>query len=268
MNNDADPTKPDSGEHDIRALSAFADNELSAGQRAATLEWLANDPKAAARVAHYRTQRTALTAMLAASGEGTRSLVLLSSTRWWRHAGMAVAWMGMGVALGCATGWFSPSVWIDQPVFVDWADAAYAVYAPEQRHAVEVAAADEDHLARWLSTRLGRPLAIPSLRRYGYSLIGGRLLPGEAGPAALFMYQNAIGVRLTLYIATVRQNLMTSRLFRKGNRNSIYWTSQGMGYALTGQVSDARLQSMKIDVDSALGDAVPKRSEGSEDSNP
>ena len=37
MNNDADPAKPDSGEQDIRALSAFADNELSAGQRAATL---------------------------------------------------------------------------------------------------------------------------------------------------------------------------------------------------------------------------------------
>jgi hypothetical protein len=40
------------------------------------------------------------------------------------------------------------------------------------------------------------------------------------------------------------------------NRNSIYWTSQGMGYALTGQVSDAQLRSMKIDVDSALGVVV------------
>jgi anti-sigma factor RsiW len=252
MNNDADPTKPHSGEQDIRALSAFADNELSAGQRAATLVWLANDPKAAARVAHYRAQRTALTAMLAASGEGARRIFVIGSTRWWRHAGMAAAWMGMGVALGYAAGWFSPSVWIDQPVFVDRADAAYAVYAPEQRHAVEVAAADEDHLATWLSTRLRRPLAVPSLRGYGYSLIGGRLLPGESGPAALFMYQNAIGVRLTLYIATVRQNLTALRLFPKGNRNSIYWTTQGMGYALTGQVSDAQLRSMAIDVDSAL----------------
>jgi anti-sigma factor RsiW len=166
---------------------------------------------------------------------------------------MAAAWMSMGVTLGYAAGGFSPSVWIHQPVFVDRADAAYVVYAPEQRHAVEVAAADEDHLATWLSTRLGRSLSVPSLRGYGYSLIGGRLLPGESGPAALFMYQNAIGVRLTLYIATVRQNLMALRLYRKGNRNSIYWTSQGMGYALTGQVSDAQLRSMKIDVDSALG---------------
>jgi anti-sigma factor RsiW len=169
---------------------------------------------------------------------------------------MAAAWMGMGVALGYAAGWFSPGVGNDQPVFVDRADAAYAVYAPEQRHAVEVAAADEDHLATWLSTRLGRPLAVPLLRRYGYSLIGGRLPPGEFGPAALFMYQNAIGVRLTLYIASVQQNPMALRLFRKANRNSIYWTSQGMGYALTGQVSYAQLQSMKIDVDSALGVVV------------
>ncbi|SAL71250.1 transmembrane transcriptional regulator (anti-sigma factor) [Caballeronia udeis] len=256
MNNDADPTTPDPGEQDIRALSAFADNELSAGQRAATLEWLANDPKAAARVAHYRAQRTALTVMLAASGEGARRIVLISSTRWWPRAGMAAACMGMGVALGYAAGGFSSSVWIDQPVFVDRADAAYAVYTPEQRHAVEVTAADEDHLATWLSTRLGQPLAAPSLRAYGYSLLGGRLLPGESGPAALFMYQNAIGARLTLYVATVRQDLMASRLYRKGKRNSIYWTSQGRGYALTGQVTDAQLRSMKIDVDSALGVVV------------
>jgi anti-sigma factor RsiW len=113
MNNNADPMKLDSGEHDIRVLSAFADDELSPGQRAATLEWLANDPKAAARVAHYRAQRTALTAMLAASGDGARSLVLLSNTRWWPHAGMAVVWMGMGVALGYAAGRFSPSVRVD-----------------------------------------------------------------------------------------------------------------------------------------------------------
>jgi anti-sigma factor RsiW len=268
MNNDADLTRPDPGEHDVQALSAFADNELSAGQRAATLEWLANDPKAATRVAHYRAQRTALTAMLAVSGEDVRSLVLLNSTQWCRHAETVAVWMGMGVALGYAAGWLSPSAWIDQPVFVDRADAAYAVYAPEQRHAVEVTASDEKHLATWLSMRLGRPLAIPSLRGYGYSLIGGRLLPGESGPAALFMYQNAIGVRLTLYIATGQQNPMALRLFRKGNRNSIYWTSQGMGYALTGRVSDAWLRSMKIDVDSAPGNAVPKRGEGSKDSKP
>jgi len=48
--------KPHSGEQDIRARSAFADNDLSTGQRATTLAWLANDPKAAARMAHYRAQ--------------------------------------------------------------------------------------------------------------------------------------------------------------------------------------------------------------------
>jgi anti-sigma factor RsiW len=111
-------------------------------------------------------------------------------------------------------------------------------------------------------------LAVPSLRAYGYSLIGGRLLPGESGPAELFMYQNAVGIRLTLYIATVRKNLVRLRLSRKGNRNSIYWTSRGMGYALTGQVSDPQLRSMKIDVDNALGDVVPKHGEGGEDSDP
>jgi len=51
-----------------------------------------------------------------------------------------------------------------------------------------------------LSKRLNRTLTIPSLHEYGFELVGGRLLPGEDGPAAQFMYQNANGERLTLYM--------------------------------------------------------------------
>ena len=40
---------------------------------------------------------------------------------------------------------------------------AYAVYAPEVRHPVEVAATQQEHLVQWLSKRLGRPLKVPDL---------------------------------------------------------------------------------------------------------
>lgn len=36
----------------------------------------------------------------------------------------------------------------------------------------------------------------------GYELIGGRLLPGNAGPVAQFMYHDSSGQRLTLYVST------------------------------------------------------------------
>lgn len=70
---------------------------------------------------------------------------------------------------------------------------AHAVYAPEVRHPVEVAAVEKAHLAAWLSKRLEAEVRAPDLGGAGFALLGGRLLPGEALsgaaslPAAQFM---------------------------------------------------------------------------------
>ncbi len=70
------------------------------------------------------------------------------------------------------------------------AAVAHAVYSPEVRHPVEVGADQEAYLVRWLPKRLGANLKVPHLAAQGYPLVGGRLLPGERGPAAQFMYQD------------------------------------------------------------------------------
>lgn len=95
-------------------------------------------------------------------------------------------------------------------------------------------------------------MAVRSLREYGYALIGGRLLPVESGPAAQFMYQNAAGARLAMYVAAVPKDATAFRLFRDGNRITFYWGSQGMGCALNGRVLEAQLRSMAIDACSML----------------
>jgi anti-sigma factor RsiW len=127
------------------------------------------------------------------------------------------------------------------------------VYTPERRHPVEVAASEEEHLINWLSKRLNRPLSVPSLQEYGYSLVGGRLLPGEAGPAAQFMYENGSGARLTLYVTGTSRDETAFRLLREGNRRTFYWINDGMGYALSGPIAEGKLRTIAIDVCSALG---------------
>ncbi|MBN3807150.1 anti-sigma factor, partial [Paraburkholderia sp. Ac-20336] len=115
------------------------------------------------------------------------------------------------------------------------------------------AASEEEHLINWLSKRLNRPLSVPSLQEYGYALVGGRLLPGEAGPAAQFMYENAAGARLTLYVTGIARNETAFRLLRDGNRRTFYWVNDGMGYALSGAIAEGKLRTIAIDVCSALG---------------
>ena len=273
MNNEHDSSLPE--EPDLRALSAFVDGELPPEERAAIEAQLAQQPQAAARVAAWRAQKAALQALCGAPQGSERSesvgqsdaddepafIVVRRPTPWWQRVGLAACWLAAGAGIALALGPLAPRLtggaWNglggQPPSFAERADIAYAVYTPERRHPVEVAANEEEHLINWLSKRLNRPLSVPSLQEYGYSLVGGRLLPGEAGPAAQFMYENTSGARLTLYITGIARDETAFRLFRDGNRRTFYWVSDRMGYALSGPISEDKLRSIAIEVCSALG---------------
>jgi anti-sigma factor RsiW len=123
------------------------------------------------------------------------------------------------------------------------AAVAHVVYSPEVRHPVEVGADQEAHLVNWLSKRLGTQLKVPDLAPLGYGLVGGRLLPGERGPAAQFMYQDGKGQRLTLYVRTNTDETRETA-FRFAQEKSIgvfYWLDRRVGYALSGEVDKAEL---------------------------
>lgn len=119
---------------------------------------------------------------------------------------------------------------------------AHRVFAVEVRHPVEVGAADEGHLVTWLSRRLGTAVRPPPLGDLGYHLVGGRLLPGERGPAAQFMYENASGERLTLYATTSAGTAETAfRFLQDGDTAVFYWLDRDVAYALIGTTDRARL---------------------------
>ncbi|MEO5737525.1 MAG: anti-sigma factor [Variovorax sp.] len=187
-------------------------------------------------------------ALLAAAGQAARRHA--DRARWLRWGGMAA-----GVLMAFGAGWLANAQWSTMPAggqlaragttreFVHAAAVAHAVYAPEKRHPVEVAAAEQQHLVQWLSKRLDKPLKVPDLSARGYTLVGGRLLPGEAGARAQFMFEDAAGERVTLYIGTlVRPSdpaQATESAFRfsaDGPVPSFYWVDQGFGYALAGKL--------------------------------
>ncbi len=274
----AHPVDSDS-DMDLAALGAWLDDELPADACAAVQARLAADEHAAQRVAAWRAQKAALQALCRAGDEAAEPacLVLRRRDPWWRRAGIAAAWAVAGAGFAVAAGalmpqWFPDGPWgaggtagvanvgqapaalaHDAEGFARRADVAYAVYSPEVRHPVEVGAADEAHLVAWLSKRLGKQLAIPPLGEYGYALVGGRLLPGAAGPAAQFMYQNPAGARLTLYVSASGRDRDAVHLLSDGSRRTFYWSTKGMGYALSGPASEARLRSIAYEVCGALG---------------
>lgn len=242
---------------DLQMLGAFVDGELPDEQRTAVLAWLERDAQARAYVASWRAQKTALQALCNTPERDAPPVVVLRTRASWpRRMAVAASWLAAGIALGVTLAAVAPRVIEKQPeptAFARRADIAYAVYTPEVRHPVEVGAREEAHLVSWLSKRLGRTLSVPSLQEYGYSLVGGRLLPGESGPAAQFMYESTAGARLTLYITHIPTNETAFRLLRDGDRRTFYWVNNNLGYALSGPISEAKLRAIALEVCSALG---------------
>jgi anti-sigma factor RsiW len=163
----------------------------------------------------------------------------LKGPGWIEYARAAVV-LAAGVAIGLAIPAFEPekpTIAMQQlPVR---AAMAHVVYSPEVRHPVEVDAKQQDHLVKWLSKRLDVALKVPVLTPEGFELLGGRLLPGGQGPVAQFMYQDAAGKRLTLYVTPTKkaEPKMTSfRFAKEGNVSVFYWIDEDCGYALSGEV--------------------------------
>jgi anti-sigma factor RsiW len=131
-----------------------------------------------------------------------------------------------------------------EPAFVTNAIGAHRVYVPEVRHPVEVKAAEE-HLVRWLTRRVGAPFVAPSLVEHGWKLMGGRLVPDGGRPAAQFMYEDASGRRLTLYIR--KETTLANTAFRFAEREgfeAFYWIDHPLAYALAGQLKREELMAL------------------------
>lgn len=149
----------------------------------------------------------------------------------------------------------------DLPRFVHQAAVAYAVYAPEVRHPVEVASTDAKALNSWLSKRLRRAMQAPDLSPLGFALMGGRLLPAElTKPAAQFMYEDRQGQRVTLYLRGMAEPTPETafRFADQGGVNTFYWVEGDWGYALSGELSRAQLLRLAHAIHRGLSEGRPE----------
>lgn len=223
-------------------LHAYADNRLDTSRLAQVEAWLASHPEERNRIQAWRSQSETLHRAYDTVLDlpvPPRLMPPANAPRWleWRRFA-AIAWL----AVGGLTGYLlrgepaPPAAVLAQEALPRMAAVAHAVYTPEVRHPVEVGADQEAHLVAWLSKRLGAPLAPPDLQSSGYHLIGGRLLPGNTGEVAQFMYEDNQQQRLTLYVQPQSSMPQDSafRHSREGNIDVFYWVDGPFGYALSG----------------------------------
>jgi anti-sigma factor RsiW len=223
-------------------LHAYVDGRLTEVQRAEVEVKCAADSALAEQVAAYRTQNDALCAAFHPVLDEPIPDRLLDATRPSRRRAWAIAAVLGWIVLGGVAGWSineatrpAPSPPRAEAPLAHRAAIAHAVYSPEVRHPVEVGADQEAHLVAWLSKRLGVPVRAPKLESIGFRLVGGRLLPGESGPVAHFMYQSEKGSRVTLYVRTEGSDHGETafRYADEGKVRVFYWIDRTLGYALS-----------------------------------
>lgn len=232
-------------------LNAFLDGELAPARRAEVELWLAAHPDAVMRLEHYLAQREALHRLFnpvldeALPDALQQAAVAPAPPGWWRRWPWQQVAAGVLMAcVGAAGGWFARDHQAVAPLASTVASSvplprqaavAHAVFSPDVKRPVEISAEHEDQLVTWLSKRLGTAVRPPHLGPLGFELIGGRLLPGNNGPVAQFMYHDASGQRLTLYVSTENASNRDAafRFAREGAVNVFYWIDGRFGYALS-----------------------------------
>lgn len=263
-----DPRRPDDP-----TLSAWLDSELDDAERSRVDAWLRDHPDDMARVRLWAADRDALRARLGPQVDEPvpahlEALVMrgavptapaANASRWRRLAGAATLVVTGGVlgALAVAQ-WPAARSQLARgpaPTWTQRAAVAHAVYTPEQRHPVEVNVregdaatqkAQEEHLVKWLTKRLGLPVRLFDLSREGFQLVGGRLLPdGGGAPSAQLMYEDGSGQRVTLYLRKPEEKTdVAFRYAQEGRLGMFYWVEEGYGCAIVSDLPKQRLMAI------------------------
>ncbi|MDF0607158.1 anti-sigma factor [Neisseriaceae bacterium TC5R-5] len=267
-------------------LQAYVDGLLPESRRAEIETYLSERPQEAQRLQAYQQDKQAIKALYRSLLDKPVPDSLLQAARaprssaTARYAGARLPrWSLERVAagfalvfLGAGAGWLGRGAWQPPEILAQstrgpaaivnaaagslphQAAIAHVVYSPDVRRPVEIGADQEDQLVAWLSKRLGAKIRPPKLGALGYELIGGRLLPGSSGPVAQFMYHDATGQRLTLYV-TNEQTANQSTGFRfaqEGPVNVFYWIDGKFGYALSAGINRGELGRIATAVYSQL----------------
>jgi anti-sigma factor RsiW len=225
------------------SLHAYADGEIAGQESRALDERLAGDPEARAKVEAWQRQKSLLKEAFDPVLDETVPAQIKAALR--HHRGFSLSPYAIAAALvllliGAGAGWFT-SLQMNAPKamqFADLAIEAHEIYTREQRHAVEVAANDSEHLTSWLSKRIGEKLVIPDLSARGYTFLGGRLLAAGTQPAAQLMYEDQAKRRITIFL-TANQAGAESKFIveEKHGITACYWLDGPLGFVIAGEES-------------------------------
>ncbi|MNF23672.1 hypothetical protein D3C84_42560 [compost metagenome] len=228
-------------------LHAYLDGQLDVEQMQAVEAYLAANPEVAARVEGWRRDAQQLRAALAnlklpPSNPRLEPAYIRASMRARKQRRLALA-ASFLLALGAGGlgGWQARemSLLAANPPMQD-ALQAHRLFALDP--VVDIRVRQPGELQAWLDQRFSHAARIPDLSPYGFIPVGGRWLVTEQGAAALLLFEDGQGQRVSLYLRAPGSlyPAMRKGQRRDGELEARYWSRDGYNYALVSREGDPR----------------------------
>ncbi|TDF84445.1 anti-sigma factor [Pseudomonas sp. H9] len=240
-------------------LHAYVDECLTPERRRAVEVYLAANPEHAQRVEGWRRDARQLRAALSGfAGQvpnprldpaHVRRELRRRRQRRWANAAVLLLTLGMG-GFG---GWQvrEASLLANN---LPMADAVQAHRLFADANTLDLSARDPAQVQAWLGAHFRHVGNLPDLSAYGFTPLGARLLSNEQGPAALLVFEDAQGQRVSLFLRSPGEHFarMPSGERIDGQLQARYWSRGDYNYALVSAASDRRGAQLR----NALGIAL------------
>jgi len=242
-------------EHD---LHAYVDRQLSEADQRQVETYLANQPDVAARVRAWQQDaqhlRTALSGALQqpANPDLDPAMIRQRLKHRSRRYLANVALLLLAIGMGGFSGWQAREMTLLSAA-APMADAlqAYRLFAQQGILAADYQTDDEGSMQGWLDRYFTQANRLPDLSGAGFKPVSGRLLSTEQGAAAMVVYQDASGQKISFYVRPPGpKNFLLPRGSRRdGDLQAEYWSGPGYNYAMVIPSDTPTVQRLKQTLD-------------------
>ncbi|GGL39620.1 regulator [Pseudomonas brenneri] len=235
-----------------RDLHAYVDHQLSEVDRRQLEIWLAAHPEVAAQVHAWQQDaqhlRAALGAAPAANPQLDPALIRQRLKHQSRRQLATAAMLVLAVSLGGLGGWQArQATLVATALPMTDAMQAYRLFAQERIMPADYQVQGSGDMQAWLDRYFTQAHRLPDLSQAGFNPVSGRLLTTDQGAAAMVLYENPQGRRISFYI---RPPGPQNTLLPPGSRNADglqaqYWSSPGYNYAMVSQEDEPTTPLLK-----------------------
>ncbi|MCX2901370.1 anti-sigma factor family protein [Pseudomonas mandelii] len=226
---------------DERDLHAYIDHQLSESDRRLVQTYLTNNPQAAATVRAWQQDAEQLRASLSGALQQPTNAQLAPAAirqrlqRQSRRHLASAAVLLLAVSVGGFSGWQAREMTLLSTA-APMTDAlqAYRLIAQQGLLPADFKVGEQGDMQAWLDRYFTQANRLPDLADAGFKPVSGRLLSTEQGPAAMVVYENPNGQKISFYVRPPGpKNFLLPRGSRTdGELQAEYWSGAGYNYAM------------------------------------